>query len=86
MPKPLQDELVAILSDLIARPSPYQPGTSVEIWHASTLGLGHALPAALALQRFTTTFDATQAIATGRAGTAQGHVPPKVHVTLWANR
>jgi DNA-binding transcriptional LysR family regulator len=59
---------------------------SVEIWHASTLGLGHALPAALALQRFTTTFDATQAIATGRAGTTQGHVRPKVHVTLWANR
>jgi LysR family transcriptional regulator, low CO2-responsive transcriptional regulator len=27
----------------------------VELWHASTLGLGRALPAALALQRFATT-------------------------------
>ena len=41
----------------------------VELWHASTLGLGRALPAALALQRFATTPEATQAISTGRAGT-----------------
>ena len=40
----------------------------VEMWHASTLGLGRALPAALALQRFATTPEATQAISTGRAG------------------
>jgi acetylornithine deacetylase/succinyl-diaminopimelate desuccinylase family protein len=31
MPKKLSSELVAILSDLIALPSPYPPGTSVEI-------------------------------------------------------
>ena len=31
MPKKLSAELVAILSDLIALPSPYPPGTSVEI-------------------------------------------------------
>ena len=40
----------------------------VEMWHASTLGLGRALPAALALQRFATTPEATQAISSGRAG------------------
>ena len=56
---------------------------SVELWHASTLGLGRALPAALALQRFATTPDATQAISTGRAGAVSTHVRPKVHVTLW---
>jgi DNA-binding transcriptional LysR family regulator len=55
----------------------------VEMWHASTLGLGRALPAALALQRFATTPEATQAISTGRAGAVSSQVRPKVHVTLW---
>ena len=55
----------------------------VELWHASTLGLGRALPAALALQRFATTSEATQAISTGRAGTTSTRVRPSVHVTLW---
>jgi DNA-binding transcriptional LysR family regulator len=55
----------------------------VELWHASTLGLGRALPAALALQRFATTSDATQAISTGRAGAVSTRVRPAVHVTLW---
>jgi DNA-binding transcriptional LysR family regulator len=55
----------------------------VEMWHASTLGLGRALPAALALQRFATTSEATQAISTGRAGAVSTQVRPKVHVTLW---
>jgi DNA-binding transcriptional LysR family regulator len=54
-----------------------------EMWHASTLGLGRALPAALALQRFATTPDATQAISSGRAGTLSARVRPKPHVTLW---
>jgi DNA-binding transcriptional LysR family regulator len=59
-------------------------GTPIlEIWHASTLGLGRAMPAALALQRFATTPDATQAISSGRAGTVSTRVRPKVHVTLW---
>jgi hypothetical protein len=59
-------------------------GTPIlELWHASTLGLGRAVPAALALQRFATTSDATQAISTGRAGTVSTRVRPKVHVTLW---
>jgi LysR family transcriptional regulator, low CO2-responsive transcriptional regulator len=55
----------------------------VELWHASTLGLGRALPAALALQRFATTSDATQAMSRGRAGTASARARPAVHVTLW---
>jgi DNA-binding transcriptional LysR family regulator len=59
-------------------------GTPVtELWHASTLGVGRALPAALALARFATTSDATQAIATGRAGSVSTRVRPKTHVTLW---
>jgi DNA-binding transcriptional LysR family regulator len=55
----------------------------VELWHASTLGLGRALPAALALQRFAMTSDATQALSTGRSGAVSTRVRPKVHVTLW---
>src|SRR5262249_52646476 len=55
----------------------------VELWHASTLGLGRALPAALALQRFATTPEATQAISLGRAG-AVGRARHTPHVTLWA--
>jgi DNA-binding transcriptional LysR family regulator len=55
----------------------------VEMWHASTLGLGRALPAALALQRFATTPEATQAISSGRAGAVSTGVRPKVHTTLW---
>ena len=55
----------------------------VEMWHASTLGLGRALPAALALQRFATTPEATQAISAGRAGAVSSQARPKVHVTLW---
>jgi hypothetical protein len=55
----------------------------VEMWHASTLGLGRALPAALALQRFATTPEATQAISSGRAGAVSTTVRPKVHTTLW---
>jgi len=55
----------------------------VEMWHASTLGLGRALPAALALQRFATTPEATQAVSSGRAG-AVGRARRAPHVTLWA--
>lgn len=54
----------------------------VEMWHASTLGLGRALPAALALQRFATTSEATQAISSGRAGAVSG-ARRTPHVTLW---
>ena len=55
----------------------------VELWHASTLGLGRALPVALALQRFATTPEATQAISTGRAGATSTRGRRGVHVTLW---
>ena len=55
----------------------------VELWHASTLGLDRALPAALALQRFATTAEATQAMSAGRVGTMSTRVRPSVHVTLW---
>jgi DNA-binding transcriptional LysR family regulator len=55
----------------------------IERWYASTLGLGRALPAALSLQRFATTSEATQAIATGRAGRVSSRVKPTVHVGLW---
>ena len=44
---------------------------------------GRALPAALALQRFATTPEATQAISSGRAGTVSTRARPAVHVTLW---
>jgi LysR family transcriptional regulator, low CO2-responsive transcriptional regulator len=53
------------------------------MWHASTLGLGRALPQALALQRFATTPEATQAISLGRTGAVSAHARPKPHVTLW---
>src|SRR3954452_4090938 len=55
----------------------------VELWHASTLGVGRALPAALALQRFATTSEATQALSTGRAGAVSTRARPKGPVTLW---
>lgn len=56
----------------------------IELWHASTLGFGRALPAALAMQRFATSSEATQAISTGRAGAA-ARVQPRPHVTLWSS-
>ena len=56
---------------------------ALELWHASTLGLGRALPAALALQRFATSSDATHAMSSGRAGTSASRMRPAVHVTLW---
>jgi DNA-binding transcriptional LysR family regulator len=54
-----------------------------ELWYASTLGLDRALPAALALQRFATTPEATQAMAIGRVGQTSARSRPVVHVTLW---
>jgi DNA-binding transcriptional LysR family regulator len=54
-----------------------------ELWHASTLGLDRALPAALTLQRFATTPEAMQAMSAGRVGTMSARARPAVHVTLW---
>jgi LysR family transcriptional regulator, low CO2-responsive transcriptional regulator len=56
-----------------------------ELWHASTLGFGRALPAALALQRFATSPEATQALSTGRAGAASARAHRRPHVTLWSS-
>jgi DNA-binding transcriptional LysR family regulator len=57
----------------------------LELWHASTLGFGRALPAALSMQRFATSSEATQAISTGRAGTSSARARPRPHVTLWSS-
>jgi DNA-binding transcriptional LysR family regulator len=56
----------------------------VEMWHASTLGVGRAVPAALSMQRFATSPEATAAISTGRAGTSSSRARPRPHVTLWS--
>jgi LysR family transcriptional regulator, low CO2-responsive transcriptional regulator len=62
------------------------PGTPLpEMWHASTLGFGRALPAALALQRFATSPEAMHALSTGRAGAASARARPRPHVTLWSS-
>lgn len=57
----------------------------VELWHASTLGFGRALPAALTMQRFATTPEATQLISTGRAGASASRARARPHVTLWSS-
>ncbi|MGI8711806.1 MAG: LysR family transcriptional regulator [Solirubrobacteraceae bacterium] len=57
----------------------------LELWHASTLGVGRALPAALAMQRFATSAEATQAISSGRAGASSARARPRPHVTLWSS-
>ncbi len=57
----------------------------LELWHASTLGFGRAPAAALAMQRFATSSEATQAISTGRAGTSSARARPRPHVTLWSS-
>jgi DNA-binding transcriptional LysR family regulator len=61
-------------------------GTPIlELWHASTLGFGRALPAALAMQRFATSAEATQLISTGRAGASAARARARPHVTLWSS-
>jgi DNA-binding transcriptional LysR family regulator len=57
----------------------------IEVWHASTLGFGRALPAALAMQRFAASSEATQVISTGRAGATSARLQPRPHVTLWSS-
>ena len=57
----------------------------VELWHASTLGVGRALPAALAMQRFATSPEATQLVSTGRAGASASRARARPHVTLWSS-
>lgn len=55
----------------------------LELWHASTLGFGRALPAALGMQRFATSAEATQLVSTGRAGVSSARARARPHVTLW---
>ncbi len=62
------------------------PGTPiVEVWHAMTLGFGRGLPAALAMQRFATSPEATQAISGGRTGAVSARAQARPHVTLWSS-
>jgi DNA-binding transcriptional LysR family regulator len=61
-------------------------GTPVtELWFASTLAADRALPAAVALQRFASTPEATQAMLTRRGGVPAARFRPPVHVTLWSS-
>lgn len=53
------------------------------LWCATTLGHDRAVPGARALQRFTTTPDATAAMVAPTAG-ARPRVVPPFHVTLWS--
>ena len=55
----------------------------VDLWYASTLPEGHCLTGALALRRFTTTPEATQAMAAPRRGVPAALVRVPVHATLW---
>jgi DNA-binding transcriptional LysR family regulator len=57
----------------------------LELWHASTLGFGRALPAALSMQRFAASPEATQLISTGRPGTSSSRARARPHVTLWSS-
>jgi DNA-binding transcriptional LysR family regulator len=55
----------------------------VGLWHATTLPDEHCLTSAAALRRFTTTPEATQAMAAPRRGVPAALVRPPVHATLW---
>jgi hypothetical protein len=43
------------------------------------------LPAALAMQRFATSPEATQLISTGRSGASSSRARSRPHVTLWSS-
>jgi DNA-binding transcriptional LysR family regulator len=55
----------------------------VDLWHASTLPDEHCLTGASALRRFTTTAEATQAMAAPRRGVPAALARAPVHATLW---
>jgi DNA-binding transcriptional LysR family regulator len=55
-----------------------------DLWYATTLGPERSLPGALALQRFATTPQATQAVTTRQHGVPASRVRPFMHVTLWS--
>jgi LysR family transcriptional regulator, low CO2-responsive transcriptional regulator len=55
----------------------------VDLWHATTLPDEHCLTTAALLRRFTTSADATQAMAAPRHGVPATLVRAPVHATLW---
>jgi hypothetical protein len=55
----------------------------VDLWYASTLDHEQCLSGALALRRFATTPEATQAMAAPRRGVPATLVRTPVHTTLW---
>ena len=58
----------------------------IEMWHASTLGFGRALPAALAMQRFATSPEATPGdLDRPRRARRRRRARPRPHVTLWSS-
>lgn len=57
----------------------------VDRWYACTLAEDHCLTGALALRRFATSRDATQAMASPRRGVPVARVRPPVHATLWSS-
>lgn len=60
-------------------------GTPVHgLWCASMLGHGRSVPGAVALQRFTTTPDATAAAVAPSGAPRGARALPPVHVTLWS--
>lgn len=60
-------------------------GTPVHgLWCASMLGYGRSVPGAVALQRFTTTPDATAAAVAPSGAPRGARALPPVHVTLWS--
>jgi DNA-binding transcriptional LysR family regulator len=55
----------------------------VDLWHAATLPDEHCLTTAALLRRFTTSAEATQAMAAPRRGVPATLVRAPVHATLW---
>ncbi|WCB94115.1 putative HTH-type transcriptional regulator [Baekduia alba] len=55
----------------------------VDLWYATTLPDEHCLTGASRLRRFTTSADATQAMAAPRRGVPAALVRAPVHATLW---
>jgi DNA-binding transcriptional LysR family regulator len=56
-----------------------------DLWYASTLAENLCLTSALALRRFATTPEATQAMAAPRRGVPAAAIRPSVHTTLWSS-
>lgn len=57
----------------------------VDRWYACTLGDRHCLTGAEELRRFATSREATQALASPRAGVPAARVRAPIHATLWSS-